>query len=110
MKTALLALLALTLSGCVCCHSCANNTPDAQEPLSVASGYSGVVGVPKLKERRIDAVAFPCGRPVKLKVATRTADGGMNGAIYFRELTIAPDGRILSISAETDAQGITTDQ
>lgn len=110
MKTALLSLLALTLSGCVCCHSCANNTPDTQKSLSVVSGYSGVVGVPKLKERRTDAVAFPCDHPVKLKVATRTADSGMNGAIYFRELTIAPDGRILSISAETDAQGITTDQ
>ena len=110
MKAILAALLSAILAGCATVKPEQAPSQDASGTRTVASGYSGIVGVPKLKERRADAVSFPCDAPVKVKVATRTADSGENGAIYFREFTIAPDGRILSISAETDAMGVYTDQ
>ena len=45
-------------------------------------------------------------KPITLLVVSRAVDNGSIGALYFRPITISPDGRIVAIGEEVDAMGV----
>ena len=74
------------------------------------SGFSGVGGDYTTKDMSTKTFGKATEPGLKIKLCCRGADGGQNGAVFWREFIIAGDGRIYSISGECDAMGMYTDQ
>lgn len=78
-----------------------------------STGTQGLVPEASLSSKADDtwtASAAANAKGAKVKLLCRGADSGLNGALFWREFTIAPDGRLYSIGAEGDAMGVYTDQ
>lgn len=105
MKTIFISNFIAILSAVILCGCASVNRQDA--PNAITSGFQQTTKFAKLND---GGVTFPTDHPVTVKVATRAVDDGQEGGIYFRTFTISPDGRIISISSETDAVGVSTVQ
>ena len=92
-------IVAVILSACGC-------TTTGNGAQKIKSGYSETAApYTKLKG------GWERGQgPVKVLVATRGTDNGTEGAIMFREATFDADGKLLSISGESDYAPIITAQ
>lgn len=111
MKNLLFAMTAtLALCGCQTTASSEAVYTDTAGLDKLDSGFTGFVPLGKLRHRDQASVVFPRPGALVLKVCTRCADEGEDGAIYFREIEIAPDGRIQRISTETDGMALYTNQ
>lgn len=78
-----------------------------------STGVQGLVSAAALSNKASDtftASTAPTAKGAKVKLLCRGADSGVNGALFWREFTITPDGRLYSIGAEGDAMGVYTDQ
>ena len=77
---------------------------------SMPSGFTGVDGGYTSKDSSTKTFGKATDPGLKIKLCCRGADGGENGAVFWREFIIAGDGRIYAISGECDAMGMYTDQ
>lgn len=74
------------------------------------SGFTGVGGAYTSKDSSTKTFGKPTDKGLSIMLCCRGADGGENGAIFFREFTWAGDGRLYMVDGEDDAMGMYTDQ
>ena len=69
----------------------------SQNPTSLTSGFHAGTAVPDQSSANFDGT----GNGVKIKACTRICDDGRDYTFCFREFVISPDGRVLSVGAES---------
>lgn len=86
-----------------------NSVTQPPSTKTITSGFQQSTNFSKLTDGgfRFGAAG---GQGVKCKMAFRGVDNGEEGSIFWREVTIASDGRIYMIGNETDAMGVYTAQ
>lgn len=85
---------------------------DEGDPTMLESGFSGVLPLGSYSERKTDEAAFggDAASGAEIYVLCRGADGGEDGALFFRKWRIGKDGTIRDIGPEVQAMGVYTNQ
>ena len=87
---------------------CTNAPPPYVAPANatfLSSGYTGTSTNFSFKCDSFTATDSPDAKPVVLMVLSRSIDNGADGGLYFRPITVSPDGRIIAIGEEVQAFG-----